>query len=192
LERESFDREYVRRLTEGDPETEKHFSRFFGDLLSIKLRARIRSREAIEDIRQETFMRVLDALRRKGGLDNPERLGAFVHSVCNNVMLEFFRADSRTSQMPEEGFEPAAGGADLESEFVSEERKKYVRRLLADLPPKDRELLKLLFYEEKDKDEICRQLNVDRDYLRVLVHRATNRLRDSYRRAISVAVRLLF
>ena len=43
----------------------------------------------IEDIRQETFLRVLVTLRRKHGLEHPERLGAFVNSVCNNVFLEY-------------------------------------------------------------------------------------------------------
>jgi RNA polymerase sigma-70 factor (ECF subfamily) len=182
-ERESFDSDYVRRLTEGDPETERHFTHFFGDLLRIKLRARLRSREAIEDVRQETFVRVFDTLRRKGGVEHPERLGAFVNAVANNVMLELFRAEGRTTAMPEEGFEPVAAGVDIDSTLMDEERKTHVRRLLNQLPAKDRDLLRLVFLEERNKDDVCRQLNVDRDYLRVLLHRATTRLRESYRRA---------
>ena len=47
-----------------------------------------------------------------------------------------------------------------------------VREVLAGLPAKDQELLRLLFFEDRDKDAICRELNVDRNYLRVLLHRA--------------------
>ena len=51
---------------------------------------------------------------------------------------------------------------------------------MAALPDKERELLKWLFFDELDKDEICRRLNVDRNYLRVLLHRAKLRFRTEY------------
>jgi RNA polymerase sigma-70 factor (ECF subfamily) len=40
--------------------------------------------------------------------------------------------------------------------------------------------LRWLFFEERDKDEICRELNVDRGYLRVLLHRAKVRFRERF------------
>jgi RNA polymerase sigma-70 factor (ECF subfamily) len=39
-------------------------------------------------------------------------------------------------------------------------------------------LLRWLFFDERDKDDICRELNIDRNYLRVLLHRAKNRFRE--------------
>jgi RNA polymerase sigma-70 factor (ECF subfamily) len=33
-------------------------------------------------------------------------------------------------------------------------------------------LLREIFLDERDKDEVCRDFGVDRDYLRVLLHRA--------------------
>jgi RNA polymerase sigma-70 factor (ECF subfamily) len=183
-----FDQAYLDRLANGDPETQRHFTRYFSELLSVKLRTRVRSRQLAEDVRQETFLRVLDTIRRKGGIDRPERLGAFVHSVCNNVLFESFRAEGRTAPLPEEGFDPVDPSDDLEAEFVKDDRRQRVRKLLAELAEKDREVLRLVFMEERDKDEICRIMNVDRGYLRVLVHRATNRLRESYKRATSAVL----
>ena len=75
----SFDAAYLERLAAGDPATERHFSEYFSELILIKLRARQYTRNVIEDIRQETFLRVLQALRRKG-IREPERIGAFVNS----------------------------------------------------------------------------------------------------------------
>ena len=40
--------------------------------------------------------------------------------------------------------------------------------------------MRWLFFEERDKDEICRELNVDRNYLRVLLHRAKSKFRDRF------------
>jgi len=177
LERQSFDRSYVDRLILGDAETERHFTRYFGDLLLIKLRSRLRSPQLVEDARQETFLRVLSVIRNKGGLEYPERLGAFVNAVCENVLLETFRSGARLQQLPEDAPEPVDLGASAESEFVSAERKMLVRSLLDELSDTDRQILRKLFLEEKDKDEICREFRIDRDYLRVRVHRALARCR---------------
>jgi RNA polymerase sigma-70 factor (ECF subfamily) len=183
LERQVFDQEYISRLTRGDAETERHFSRYFGDLLLIKLRARIRSPQLVEDARQETFLRVLNVLRNKGGIQHPERLGAFVNSVCENVLLEFFRSDRRLQQMPENAAEPADEGASAEAGFVTSERKAIVRQVLDKLADTDRQVLRMLFLEERDKDEICRTLHIDRDYLRVRLHRALARCRTAIQRS---------
>jgi len=177
LDRHTFDRGYIERLIQGDAEAERHFARYFGDLLVIKLRARLRSPQLIEDARQETFVRVLHVLRNKGGLEYPERLGAFVNAVCENVLLETFRSGSRLQQLPEDAPEPVDQGASAESEFVTRERKALVRNLLSKLSDTDREILRQLFLEERDKDEICREFRIDRDYLRVRVHRALARCR---------------
>ena len=65
----TFDEEYLRRLAEGDAVVEDHFATYFGKLLSLKLRTRIRSPQLIEDIRQETLLRALQMLRKKGGVE---------------------------------------------------------------------------------------------------------------------------
>jgi RNA polymerase sigma-70 factor (ECF subfamily) len=174
----TFDEHYVSKLTEGDPETEHHFVSYFGNLLLIKLRSRLRSRQHIDDVRQETLLRVLFALRRKGGISQPDRLGAFVNSTCNHVLLELFRAQARTVPMPEDSPEQADETPSAESELISQERLRTVRRILSEMPDKDRQILTLLFYQDTPKDEICRQFHVDRGYLRVLLHRARKRFRE--------------
>jgi RNA polymerase sigma-70 factor (ECF subfamily) len=49
--------------------------------------------------------------------------------------------------------------------------------------------LRLVFLEEKNKDEICRQLNVGREYLRVLIHRAKERFRICYSERVAACGR---
>jgi RNA polymerase sigma-70 factor, ECF subfamily len=178
-ERKVFDQDYVNRLTEGDAETEAHFTKYFSALLLIKLRGRLRSPQLVEDARQETFLRVLHVLRNKGGVQHPERLGAFVNSVCENVLSELFRAGSRFQQVPENAVEPADEGVSAESQCISEERKNIIRRVMITLANPDQQILRKVFLEEQDKDEICKEMGIDRDYLRVRVHRALARFRIS-------------
>lgn len=177
MQRETFDAGYLERLERGDAETERHFTAYFGELLSIKLRSRLRSAHLIDDTKQETFMRVLRAIRQRGGIQNPQALGAYVNSVCDNILLELYRSESRMASSEEDR---AGSEADAESAMVSEEERARVRKVLSELPDKDRELLRWLFFEERDKGEVCRQLQVDRDYLRVLVHRAKLRFRAQF------------
>lgn len=180
LSRYSFDAAYVRRLVEQDPETERHFTKYFGDLLTLKLRPRLRSAVRVEDAKQETFVRVLTALKQKGGLTNPESLGSFVNSVCNNVLFELYRADARTTMLDEHEERAEEGRPSAEGRLIRLEERDRVRQALATLSRREQELLWWLFFEERDKDDICRELKVDRNYLRVLVHRAKARFRERF------------
>ena len=177
--RHAFDSAYIRRLVEGDPATERHFTDYFGELLSLKLRGRLPSAASIEDARQETFVRVLTTLKQRGGLDRAETLGAFVNAVCNNVLFETYRAESRTAALPPEAPEPPDDRApDAESGLLRGEEQSRLLAALRALPPREQELLRWLFLEERDKDDVCRRLQIDRGYLRVLLFRAKTRLRE--------------
>jgi len=46
------------------------------------------------------------------------------------------------------------------------------------LVPRERDLIRRVFFEEMEKDDVCDELGVSRDYLRVLMHRAIEHLRD--------------
>ena len=95
-----FDDDYVRRLREGDRWAEEHFRSYFEQLLLIKLRRRLPSLEAIHDVRQEVFLRVFKMLRAAdGGLRDARKLGAYVNTVCNNVVLELYRQTNRTEPL---------------------------------------------------------------------------------------------
>jgi RNA polymerase sigma-70 factor, ECF subfamily len=182
--RHEFDRDYLDRLKSGDPETEAHFTRYFRELLLIKLRSRLRSPAAVEDAIQETFLRVLRAVRQPGGIQSPGGFGSFVNSVCNNVLFELYRSHSRVAPLGDDTgaqiVDPRVGS---EESVVLDEERALVRKVLETLPPKERQLLDWLFFEERDKDEICRTLGIDRNYLRVLLHRAKQRFKAEYARS---------
>ena len=164
-----------------DPETEKDFASYFGELLAIKLRSRLRAPEVIQDVTQETFLRVLRTLR-ESGIENPEALGSFVNSVCTNVLFEVYRAQSRVAEPVEDRISDEIGA---DTAMADEEVRTQVRSVLSELPEKDRKILRWLFFDERDKGEVCRVLQVDREYLRVLVHRAKQRFRTDYLRRVA-------
>jgi RNA polymerase sigma-70 factor (ECF subfamily) len=179
LDRHPFDALYLERLGAGDPETERHFHTYFSDLIRLKVRARgMASR--LDDIRQETFVRVLRTVRTKDGLRDPGALGAFVNAVCGNVMLETGRSQRTAGADPPADGDRPDPGPNAEAQFLAEERKSAVRSVIDSLEPRDRELLAAVFLEEQDRDRVCERLGVTRDYLRVLVHRAKHAFTARY------------
>jgi RNA polymerase sigma-70 factor (ECF subfamily) len=185
LQFQTFDESYVERLREGDFRTQEHFVAYFSELIQLKLRSRLHSPQAIEDVRQETFARLFAALRSEGRIRQPERLGAFVNSLCNNVLLEYYRASQRdTSLEDEEDQDFPAKDVDIFGAVAAKQMGEKVREILEELPERDRRLLREIFIEERDKDDVCRDFGVDRDYLRVLLHRAKQSFKSLYLKSI--------
>jgi RNA polymerase sigma-70 factor (ECF subfamily) len=181
LQFHAFDAEYLELLCAGDPRTEAHFVSYFSELIQLKLRSRLNSREAIEDVRQETFARVLTAVRSDAGVRNAERLGAFVNTVCNNVLLEHYRSRSRTQPIgDQEDTSIPSQKPDALSGLMTKDAQRLVSQILGGLAERDRKVLKLVFLEECNKDEVCRELGVDREYMRVLIHRAKKSFKSLY------------
>jgi RNA polymerase sigma-70 factor (ECF subfamily) len=178
VDRHSFDRAYIERLRAGDAETERHFFAYFSELIVIKARAHHRA--DVDDVRQETLMRVLRTLRTPGGLRDAGALGAFVNAVCTNVLRESGRALKRYDEAPDTDEIPDRAAPGPEMQLMTSEREQAVRRVLESLPPRDRDVLRAIYLEDRDKTRICEELGVNRDYLRVLVHRAKNLFRTLY------------
>jgi RNA polymerase sigma-70 factor, ECF subfamily len=178
----AFDAPYLERLIAADAQTEEHFVSYFSELIQLKLRSRLNSREAIEDVQQETFVRVLSQLRGGKGLRQADRLGAYVNAVCNHVLLEHYRSRSKGGTTIEEETETVfvSHEPDALSVLESRENANMVQKILREMPKRDRNLLRSVLLDERDKDEVCEEFGVTRAYLRVLVHRAKQSFKVFY------------
>ena len=177
LELYSFDEEYVRRLREGEPSTEAHFVGYFTKLLHLKLRARFLPPDTVDDISQETFVRFFRTLRSENGLRQPDRLGQYVNTMCNYVLMEHYRSGSKNVTLDADHLEIPDKVLSLEDLAISGQVRTTVREVLAQLPERDQAILRAIFLDEMSKDEVCKRFAVGRDYLRVLVHRAKEKFR---------------
>src|SRR3712207_6517878 len=77
------------------------------------------SREDAEDVRAETFLRVLRALR-EGKLRKPESLASFVVGIALNVMREHRRQRAGTDALTDRE-EEIPGGESPEAAFLDKE-----------------------------------------------------------------------
>jgi RNA polymerase sigma factor (sigma-70 family) len=177
LEPRAFDPEYLAGLRDGDPAIGAHFVAYFGRLIFLKFHRRMRSREMLEETRQETFARVLAAIR-EGRLENAASLGAYVARVAENVFLEMVRQRGRFEPGPVPDVPHQPG---LDQAMIDSERRSRVRTLLKRMSARDRLVLRMLFYEDLDAAEVCSRLGIRPEYLKMLVHRARRRFQARFR-----------
>ena len=173
-----FDENYLHALARRDADAENFLVVYFSRPVRLKLRSRLRSADLVQDAHQETFLRVLRHFHQGKTLDKPGSLPGFISAVCQNVALEFLRSHTRHPQIPENGPDTPDPTCGPEAQAVREERRKMVAKVLNEMPEKDRILLRRVCLDEEDKDKVCLEFHVDRNYLRVLLHRARNRFRD--------------
>src|SRR5260221_11764577 len=178
-----FNETYVRGLQARDTTIEAHFVSYFSRLLQGRLRRRLACSESIKDVQQETFLRPLTRIRAKGGIRQPERFGAFVSSVCNNILRESYRTRARYRAMDDSAVDPADQAMSPEGMLVTAEARKKVQEVLCRMPVKDQKILRAVFIDQRNKDEVCRELGVSRNYLRVLLHRAKQQFVAHYKKA---------
>lgn len=181
----TFDDEYVRRLRERERETVDHFIAYFQPLLLTKLRKHLGTHADVEDALQDVFIRVFDSLHT---VRDGRKLGAWVNGICDNVIHEKLRNPRRMVPLDENLHDLPVPIDDIVRVLENKETVATVRQVLDELEkehPKDARLLREFFLEERDKDEICRRLGVDRKYFRVLLHRAILRFAELYRKRVN-------
>jgi RNA polymerase sigma-70 factor (ECF subfamily) len=184
---QTFDDDYLRRLRDGDSQVERHFASYFSELIHLKLRRRVRTYQLLEDIRQETLLRVLRTVRQPDGLHDARKLGAFVSAVCHHVTAELSRSENRYEPTARDFDDQAAAGQDPDAPLINEQRQRQVKKILARLEERDRKLLRAVFLDELTSAEVCRHFGVQPDYLRVLIFRAKARFRQEFVRKTGAA-----
>jgi len=174
----AFDAAYIESLRRGDPATEAHFVEYFNPILLRTLRRKVRSTEQARELCQETFLRVLAAVRSGREVRQPQRFGVFVMGVSNNVLREAYREQRRSVSLSALEMEPVGNFPSAYALLLAQETRRKVHRALARLDASEQGILQALLLDEQNKDEICRRFGVNRNYLRVLLFRAKKRLRS--------------
>ena len=172
------------RVRQADAAAEEELLQHFKKRVRIMLLARLRDRDAVEDLSQEVLIAILTAVR-KGQVREPQKLAAFVHGIARNVVSNHFRT---------KGLEPASAGIDADTLAVDRaeqleeaERLDSVRRAVAILEPLDREILLLTLVEGFKPGEIARAKGLSPELVRTRKSRAlrklTERVREMSRKA---------
>jgi len=151
------------------------------DRLRLKLRYKVlyhvgHNCADVDDLVQETLARFFRAEQRHQ-IRNTEEVGAFLNGVCRNVILEYRRRIKREPTIDPEMTIPDAG---VRPDAEIFELRESIDNGLKELAERDRAILRSLYLEGKEKEEICKEWDMTDAQFRVVLFRAKERFRRAY------------
>ncbi len=131
----------------------------------------------VDDIVQETLTRFVRAGQQSQIRNNTEEFGAFVNGVCRNVILEYRR---RVRREPLADPEIPIRDTGVRPDADIFEMRQAIDQGLAELADRDRRILRSLYLEGKEKEDICKEWGMTDAQFRVVLFRAKERFRRVY------------
>src|SRR5262245_45446052 len=169
----------VEGIQNGQPESEAAlYEAFSRKVFYVALRG-TKSTQDADDVRAETFLRVLQAIRAKQ-LRSAASLPSFILGVTRNVLNELYAHRRHGTDVSPEDADLSAPSH--ERFFLDREVERSVRETLESLKPRDRAVLRMCFYDELPTDEIARRAGIAPDRVRLVKSRALKRFREHHER----------
>ena len=131
----------------------------------------------MDDKVHDTFVVVVQAIRR-GELREPQRLMGFVRTIVRRQVAAHIDkvVHSRREQAD---FDSSVRVADPrgnpEEAAIFTQRLDLLRRVLGELPDRDREILTRFYLHEQSQEEICTEMSLTETQFRLLKSRAKAR-----------------
>lgn len=138
---------------------DRHQSRIYGFIFS-----KIQDRDAAEDIFQDTFIKVIQTLKR--GLYNEQgKFLPWVMRIAHNLVIDHFRKNNRMPKYNGRGdFDVFSvisdGNLNIESKIVESQIASHVRILLEELPEDQKTVIKMRIYQDMSFKEISENTGV--------------------------------
>ncbi len=129
----------------------------------------------VDDLVQETLARVLRSAEGDT-IHNRSNIGGFLNGVANHVIHEYRRRLWREQPYNSEVHDSRP----VPSEAEHMEILQAAQVVLRQLSPRDAEILRSYYLQEKTKDEVCAELGLSDPQFRVVVFRARERFRRIY------------
>ncbi len=175
----SFEAELVAKIQGGQSNAEAElYEKYSARVYYVALRE-TRSPQDAEDVRDETFFRVLQAIRGNH-LRSASSVAAFILGTTRNVLHEFMRRSQQEGKYPVRVDEPSIPSH--EHVFLDSAVRAAIEQTIARLKPRERELLRLYYYEEMPRNEIARRTGIAEERVRLVKSRALKHFREIYSR----------
>jgi RNA polymerase sigma-70 factor (ECF subfamily) len=174
MEIELNDADMVRQIGLNDREAEAELFRRMAPRIRLYGLRHLRDQHAADDLVQQVLITVIEALRA-GRLREPDRLTSFVLGTCRITVLDLRRNRQRKERLLEQF------GADLLAPVPPPMPRLDHERLaqcVQKLRERERAVIVMSFYDEQTGADVARFLGASETNVRVIRHRAMDRLRD--------------
>lgn len=159
------DEKLVKAYAQGSNEAfdtllKRHQDRIFNYILRI-----IKNEELANDIFQETFVKAIQTIKQGRYTENG-KFPAWITRIAHNLIIDHYRqGKSENVQSADISDINILNRKDLceatiEDQIISEQIKNDVRELVAQLPPLQKEVLEMRYYQSLSFKEIAEQTGV--------------------------------
>ena len=151
------------------------------ELFRLALRITLNRADA-EDIVQETMLKVWN---RRDSWDELESIEAYCLAICRNMALDKMkRADSQQASLDDDeghhDHEDRSWSVNPEEMAVQRDRVEQVKRLLDQLPEKQRTCMQLRDMEGKAYKEIAQVMGITEQQVKVNIFRARQTIKEKF------------
>ena len=148
------------------------------ELFRLALRITLNRAEA-EDVVQETMIKVWNKRDHWDEIDNIE---AFCLTVCRNIAIDKMRKMENLNQsLADEHDAPDQSySSNPEEQAMQQDRIQLVRRLIDNLPEKQRSVMQLRDIEGKSYKEIAQILDISEEQVKINIFRARQTIRQKF------------
>ena len=154
------DTELVAAFIAGNNEAFDTLLSRYQDRLYSYIQYYIHNRDLADDLFQETFVKAIVCLRQ-GGYQESGYFYAWLNRIAHNLLIDHLRAERHDEvQYADDGAtlwndNPQLLDSSRESELVTEQILKDVKRLVEHLPEEQREMVQLRYYQGLSFKEIA-------------------------------------
>ena len=137
----------------------RHQSRLYAFIFS-----KIQDRDATEDVFQDTFIKVINTLKR-GKYNEQGKFLPWVMRISHNLIIDYFRKNKRLPKFKNKGdfdifsvlFDESPNA---ENKIVKSQITDHLRILLEELPEDQKMVIKMRIYQDMSFKEISENTNV--------------------------------
>ena len=149
------------------------------ELFRLALRITLNRAEA-EDVVQETMIKVWN---RREQWDEIDSIEAFCLTVCRNLSLDKVRRMDNQAQSLDKGADPTdhSYAANPEQQAVQRDRVALVRKLISQLPEKQRTAMQLRDIEGKSYRDIATVMGITEEQVKVNIFRARQTIKKEFK-----------
>ncbi len=168
--------ELVKRICEGDYQAFSKIVDDYKDLVYTLAYRMLKNREEAEEVSQDSFIKVFNALGRFKG---DSKISTWIYRIAYNTCLDRIKQNKR--KKPHADIENLEEFAFVEmntalDDLVAQERRMMIQQCLSKLPSKDAGILTLFYFEEKSLLEMEKILNIPASSIKVSLFRARKKM----------------
>lgn len=134
------------------------------------------NRDAAEDVAQDVFIKLWRALP---DYDGRAALSTWVYAIARNASLSALRARRSPASLSDPEVSAAVDCASAQSPDEAGLEAASVRRLIEQLPLKQRQVVTLFYMQEQSHEEVAAMLAMPVGTVKTLLHRARARLSEA-------------